>query len=153
MEFFVPKIKVAQNIWFSHRFSISGPKVTPKWLPDGPDLPLMSILAKTLGTKSCYITFLVLTMGIYHPILVKPMETFLHTTVISSPLCTVILADRGRKTKFFSRDLPNWLCEAQKLKKISQANCENKKKLETEKACKNHQNQGEMIRLWFSEKE
>ena len=34
-------------------------------------------------------------------------------------LSTVSLADRGRKTKFFSRDQPNWLCEAQKLKKFS----------------------------------
>ena len=34
-------------------------------------------------------------------------------------LSTVSLAQRGRKTKFFSRDEPNWLCEAQKLKKLS----------------------------------
>ena len=31
-------------------------------------------------------------------------------------LSTVSLVHRGRKTKFFSRDEPNWLCEAQNLK-------------------------------------
>ena len=35
----VPKVKVAHNILSPHRFSISGPKVTPKVVPDGPDLP------------------------------------------------------------------------------------------------------------------
>ena len=29
------KSENAQNIWFSHRFSISAQKVTPKGLPDG----------------------------------------------------------------------------------------------------------------------
>ena len=34
------KIKIAQNVWFPHRFSISGPKVTPKGLPDASGPPL-----------------------------------------------------------------------------------------------------------------
>ena len=32
---FFHKIKIAQNVWFPHRFSIWGPKVTPKVPPDG----------------------------------------------------------------------------------------------------------------------
>ena len=36
----IPKIKFAQNIWFSHRFSISDQFGTPMGLPDGPDSPL-----------------------------------------------------------------------------------------------------------------
>ena len=63
-------------------------------------------------------------------------------------LSTVSLADRGRKTKFFSRDQPNLLCEAQKLKKILKANCENEN-FDTEKAWKIIQHQGEMMTHFF----
>ena len=43
INFFVPNIKVAQNILFPHRFSFLSPKSTPKGVPDGPDLPLIPI--------------------------------------------------------------------------------------------------------------
>ena len=58
-------------------------------------------------------------------------------------LRTVSLAHLGRKISFFSLDVPNRLCSAQKLK-ILQAHCENQK-FSTEKPWKNHQHQGEMM--------
>ena len=59
---FVQRITVAQNILFSHRFSISRPKVTSKGLPDGLGLPLMPIMAKALPFRGAHITFLVVPM-------------------------------------------------------------------------------------------
>ena len=68
--------------------------MTPKGAQDGPGLPLMPILAKTLRSKSWDMTFLVVTMGTYHPILVKCMEDFLLTADNSSHLCYKAMCQR-----------------------------------------------------------
>ena len=63
-------------------------------------------------------------------------------------LSTVSLAHRGRKTKFFSRDVPNWLCEAQKLKKFYRRTVKIKN-LKQKKHGKTIQHHGEMMTDFF----
>ena len=77
---FVQKIKVALNIRFPHRLSISVPEMTPKGVPDVPGLPHMPIWTFRKRFRGADITFWVVTMDVYHAIEVICLEDFLLTT-------------------------------------------------------------------------